>query len=347
MAKGVTLRDVAELAGVSSRTVSNVVNGYAPVAEATRLRVQQAVDKLGYRPNVLARNLAAGRSGQIAVVVPYLDTPYFAELLQGIIRAARVQGYNVLIDQTDGDAEHEKLFLSRGSQHLLFDGVIFSPLGLAQSDLTERDPSLPLVVLGERVSDGSFDHIGIDDVAASLEATEHLLGLGRRHVAAIGDQPYRTGEAAQLRTRGYWLAHERAGLPVREELVVSTPRFNRADGATAMAHLLDLEEPPDAVFCYSDLVALGALHTLASRGLRVPEDVAVVGYDDIEDGRYSNPSVTTVSPDKKVIAETAVERLLKRIGSSTPVPGMEIRAPHRLIPRASTIGRQAAAADGS
>ena len=347
MAKGVTLRDVAELAGVSSRTVSNVVNGYAPVAEATRLRVQQAVDKLGYRPNVLARNLAAGRSGQIAVVVPYLDTPYFAELLQGIIRAARVQGYNVLIDQTDGDAEHEKLFLSRGSQHLLFDGVIFSPLGLAQSDLTERDPSLPLVVLGERVSDGSFDHIGIDDVAASLEATEHLLGLGRRHVAAIGDQPYRTGEAAQLRTRGYRLAHERAGVPVREELVVSTPRFNRSDGATAMAHLLDLEEPPDAVFCYSDLVALGALHTLAARGLRVPEDVAVVGYDDIEDGRYSNPSVTTVSPDKRVIAETAVERLLKRIGSSTPVPGMEIRAPHRLIPRASTIGRQAAAADGS
>ena len=347
MAKGVTLRDVAELAGVSSRTVSNVVNGYAPVAEATRLRVQQAVDKLGYRPNVLARNLAAGRSGQIAVVVPYLDTPYFAELLQGIIRAARVQGYNVLIDQTDGDAEHEKLFLSRGSQHLLFDGVIFSPLGLAQSDLTERDPSLPLVVLGERVSDGSFDHIGIDDVAASLEATEHLLGLGRRHVAAIGDQPYRTGEAAQLRTRGYRLAHERAGVPVREELVVSTPRFNRADGATAMAHLLDLEEPPDAVFCYSDLVALGALHTLAARGLRVPEDVAVVGYDDIEDGRYSNPSVTTVSPDKRVIAETAVERLLKRIGSSTLVPGMEIRAPHRLIPRASTIGRQAAAADGS
>ena len=347
MANGVTLRDVAALAGVSSRTVSNVVNGYAPVAEATRLRVQQAVDKLGYRPNVLARNLAAGRSGQIAVVVPYLDTPYFAELLQGIIRAARVQGYNVLIDQTDGDAEHEKLFLSRGSQHLLFDGVIFSPLGLAQSDLTERDPSLPLVVLGERVSDGSFDHIGIDDVAASLEATEHLLGLGRRHVAAIGDQPYRTGEAAQLRTRGYRLAHERAGLPVREELVVSTPRFNRSDGATAMAHLLDLEEPPDAVFCYSDLVALGALHTLAARGLRVPEDVAVVGYDDIEDGRYSNPSVTTVSPDKKVIAETAVERLLKRIGSSTPVPGREIRAPHRLIPRASTIGRRAAAADGS
>jgi LacI family transcriptional regulator, repressor for deo operon, udp, cdd, tsx, nupC, and nupG len=299
------------------------------------------VDELGYRPNVLARNLAAGRSGQIAVVVPYLDTPYFSELLQGIIRAARVQGYNVLIDQTDGDAEHEKLFLSRGSERLLFDGVIFSPLGLAQADLSGRDPSLPLVVLGERVSDGGFDHVGIDDVAASREATEHLIGLGRRRIAAIGDQPYRTGEAAQLRTRGFRLAHERAGLPVCEELVVSTPRFNRSDGAAAMAHLLDLEEPPDAVFCYSDLVALGALRTLASRGLRVPEDVAVVGYDDIEDGRYANLSVTTISPDKKLIAETAVERLLNRITSPTPIPGLEIRAAHRLVVRESTVGRHA------
>jgi DNA-binding LacI/PurR family transcriptional regulator len=345
MPKGVTLRDVAALAGVSSRTVSNVVNGYAPVSEATRARVQRAVDELGYRPNVLARNLAAGRSGQIAVVVPYLDTPYFAELLQGIIRAARVQGYNVLIDQTDGDAEHEKMFLSRGSQQLLFDGVIFSPLGLAQSDLAVRDASLPLVVLGERVSDGSFDHVGIDDVTASREATEHLLGLGRRRVAAIGDQPYRTGEAAQLRTRGFRLAHERAGIPVREELVISTPRFNRSDGALAMTHLLDLDEPPDAVFCYSDLVALGAMHALAARGLRVPEDVAIVGYDDIEDGRYSNPTVTTISPDKRMIAETAVERLLKRIDNSTPVPGLEIRAPHRLVVRESTVGRGAAPAE--
>jgi DNA-binding LacI/PurR family transcriptional regulator len=341
MGRGITLRDVAARAGVSSRTVSNVVNGYAPVAEATRARVQQAVEELGYRPNVLARNLAAGRSGQIAFVVPYLDTPYFVELLQGIIRAARVQGYNVLIDQTDGDAVHERTFLTRGNQQLLFDGIIFSPLGLAQSDLSVRDPTLPLVLLGERVSDGTFDHVGVDDVTASRQATEHLIGIGRQRIAAIGDQPYRTGEAAQLRTRGYRLALERAGMPVREELIIGTPRFNRADGAGAMAHLLDLDEPPDAVFCYSDLVALGAMHTLASRGLRVPEDVAVVGYDDIEDGRYSNPTITTISQDKKMIAETAVERLLKQISSPVPIPGLEIRAPHRLIVRESTVGRQA------
>jgi DNA-binding LacI/PurR family transcriptional regulator len=337
----VTLRDVAELAGVSSRTVSNVVNGYANVTERTRVRVERAVKELGYRPNVLARNLAQGRSGQIALVVPYLDTPYFSELLQSVIRAAKVSGYNVLIDQTDGDPEHERGFIAHGSRRLLFDGVIFSPLGLDQQALADRDPALPLVILGERTSDGTFDHVGIDDVAASRQATEHLLDIGRNRVAAIGDQPYATGEAAQRRTRGFREAHQARGLPVREDLIIGTPRFNRPDGAHAMAHLLELEEPPDAVFCYSDLVALGAIRAIVSRGLRVPEDIAVIGYDDIEDGRFSNPTVTTISPDKEMIAATAVERLLLRISSATPPPGLELRAPHKLIVRESTVGRSA------
>jgi LacI family repressor for deo operon, udp, cdd, tsx, nupC, and nupG len=334
-----TLRDIAALAGVSPRTVSNVVNGYAPVTERTRAKVQGALDELGYRPNVLARNLARGRSGQLAVVVPYLDTPYFAELLQSIIPTARARGYNVLIDQTDGDPVQERELIERGSRPFLFDGIILSPLGLSQADLAQRDRSLPLVILGERVSDGSFDHVGIDDVTASREATLHLIHLGRRRIAAIGDQPYETGEAAQLRTLGFRQAHERAGRAVDESLIIGTPRFNRADGASAMAFLLDRPEPPDAVFCYSDLVALGAIHTLAVRGLRVPEDVAIVGYDDIEEGRYSNPTLTTISPDKATIASTAVDRLLKRISSDHMLGGLEIRMAHQLIARESTLGR--------
>lgn len=336
-----TLRDVALLAGVSARTVSNVVNGYAAVSQRTREKVERALIELDYRPNVLARNLANGRSGQIAVVVPYLDTPYFAELLQAIIPRARERGYNVLIDQTDGDAAHERELIRRGARMFLFDGMIFSPLGLAQDDLSESDPTLPLVVLGERVSNGVFDHVGIDDVAASREATGHLIELGRRRVAAIGDQPYPTGEAAQLRTRGFRQAHADAGLPVDESLIIPTPRFNRADGAGAMRLLLDRDHPPDAVFCYSDLVALGALHTVLEHGLRVPEDIALIGYDDIEEGRYSNPTISTISPDKVAIAATAVDRLLKRIGSTEPPPGIEVRASHRLIARESTVGRAA------
>jgi LacI family repressor for deo operon, udp, cdd, tsx, nupC, and nupG len=334
-----TLRDVAKLAGVSPRTVSNVVNGYAQVTPATREKVERAIAELGYRPNVLARNLANGRSGQIAVVVPYLDTPYFAELLQAIIPAAGKGGYNVLIDQTDGDRQHEGELIRRGSRGFLFDGMIISPLGLSQQDLSVRDLSLPLVVLGERVSDGTFDHVGIDDVAASRDAVSHLISLGRKRIAAIGDQPYATGEAAQLRTRGFRKAHAAAGLPVDESLIIRTARFNRVDGATAMAALLDRHDPPDAVFCYSDLVASGAIHTILERGLRVPEDIAIIGYDDIEDGRYSHPTISTISPDKTAIAQLAVERLIMRISSGQPVTGVELLAEHRLVPRQSTLGR--------
>ncbi|WP_214404949.1 LacI family DNA-binding transcriptional regulator [Pseudonocardia lacus] len=334
-----TLRDVAQLAGVSPRTVSNVVNGYAPVTERTRRKVEQALAQLDYRPNLLARNLARGRSGQIAVVVPYLDTPYFSELLQGIIPRARERGYNVLIDQTDGDAAHERELIRRAARAFPFDGMILSPLGLDQAALSDRDPDLPLVILGERSSDGTFDHVGIDDVSASRDATAHLIGLGRRRIAAIGDQPYATGEAAQLRTRGYRIAHADAGLDVDESLIVRRPRFNRIDGADAMRQLLARPDPPDAAFCYSDLVALGALRAALQAGLRVPEDIALIGYDDIEEGRYSNPTISTISPDKATIAATAVDRLLQRIAAPTPLPGIEVPAGHRLIARESTLGR--------
>ncbi|GAB3241866.1 LacI family DNA-binding transcriptional regulator [Kineosporia babensis] len=333
------MRDVAELAGVSPRTVSNVVNGYAKVTELTREKVERAIAQLGYRPNVLARHLATGRSGQIVVMVPYLDTPYFAELLQAIIPVARREGYNVLIDQSDGDREHEGQLIGQASHHALFDGMIYSPLGLSQEDLSGRDPALPLVVLGERTSEANFDHVGIDDVAASTEAVQHLIGLGRCRIAAIGDQPYPTGEAAQRRTKGFRAAHAAAGLAVDESLVIGTPRFNRVDGAQAMERLLALENPPDAVFCYSDLVALGAVHTLVRRGFRVPEDVAVIGYDDIEDGRYGLPTISTIAPDKQEIARLAVERLVMRIKSKEPVAGVDLRAGHRLIARQSTLAQ--------
>jgi len=336
-----TLHDVAVLAGVSARTVSNVVNGYAPVTAKTRAKVERALQELDYRPNLMARNLANGRSGQVVVVVPYLDTPYFSELLQAIIPLVRRHGYNVLVDQTDGNREHERDLIRLGKRNFPFDGMILSPLGLAQGDLRDRDLTLPLVILGERSSDGTFDHVGIDDVAASREAVTHLIELGRRRIAAIGDQPYVTGEAAQRRTQGYRQAHAQAGLDVDESLVIITPRFNRADGARAMAALLERPDPPDAVFCYSDLVALGAVHTLLNRGLRVPEDIAVIGYDDIEDGRYSHPTISTISPDKKAIAATAVDRLMLRLGSRSPLAGIEVRAGHSLIARQSTLGAQA------
>jgi LacI family repressor for deo operon, udp, cdd, tsx, nupC, and nupG len=336
------LRDVAELAGVSIRTVSNVVNGYAPVSEPTRLRVQAAVEQIGYRPNVLARNLKQGRSGLVALVVPELDVPYFAELTRAVIGEARRQGFTVVVDQTDGDPERERELILTGSRGTLFDGVILSPMSLSQEDLVNHGPQVPLVLLGERTADGPFDHVGIDNAGAALAATEHLFQIGRRRVAAIGDQPYETGETAQLRTYGYRQAHLAAGRDVDERLIVGCAHFHREDGARAMAQLLDGPgPPPDAVFCFNDLLALGALRTLLARGYRVPEDVAIIGFDDIEDGRYATPSLSTISPDKAQIAHLAVARLTGRMHGAIDTAGTDQWADYQLVERETTSVRPA------
>jgi DNA-binding LacI/PurR family transcriptional regulator len=197
------------------------------------------------------------------------------------------------------------------------------------------------VLLGERIADSAYDHVAIDNVAAARTVTEHLFGRGRTRVAAIGDQPYETGETAQLRTRGYRQAHTAGRRPVEPSLIVPTRRFHYADGAAAMEQLLKLPEgPPDAVFCYYDLLALGAIRTLLTRGIRVPGDVAVAGFDDIEAGRYNTPSLTTISPDKMTIAQLAVDRLIVRLAGQANHEPAELWAPHELVVRESTTGQK-------
>lgn len=182
-----SLRDVAARAGVSVKTVSNVVNGYLHVSAATRDRVQRALDELNYRPNLSARNLRNRRSGIVALALPELDLPYFSELTRCVIKAAESQSWTVLIDQTDGLPERESVVL-QGIRDQLIDGLIFSPLAASREEITARRDDTPMVLLGELVAEGSADHVVIDNVAAARQATEHLIGLGRRRIAAIGDQ---------------------------------------------------------------------------------------------------------------------------------------------------------------
>lgn len=335
---GASLKDVAARAGVSVKTVSNVVNGYVHVSQATRERVQQALDELNYRPNMSARNLRRARSGVIALALPDLTMPYFAELARSVIRVAEARGWTVLIDQTDGLREREQLVLDGIRAHLI-DGLILSPMAIGAADLRARRDMTPLVLLGERVYDGPADHVAIDNVAAAGEATTHLAQIGRRRIAAIGEQPRSPSGVARLRLRGYRAALRRAGVPASPELVAAAPAFQRADGYAAMSRLLDLDEPPDAVFCFNDLLALGALRALAERGLRVPRDVAVVGVDDIEDGRYSVPTLSTITPDKEQIADLAVEALATRLAGRVDDPPRELTAGSHLTVRESSAGR--------
>ena len=335
------LKDVAERAGVSFKTVSNVVNGRA-VRPATRERVQRAIDELGYRPNASARSLRLGRSGVIALALPELSSPYFAELGQCVIAAAEAKGWTVLVDETHGARERE-LEVLRGIRSQLIDGAIFSPLALGREEPGPLNLRIPLVLLGERLFAGQVDHVAFDNIAAARTAVQHLLDRGRQRIAAVGAQTSQTGETARLRLTGWRAALTGAGRDPDARLVVSADAWHRADGYRAARDVLGRGVRPDALFCFNDLLAVGAMRALAEAGVRVPDDVAVIGIDDIEEGRFATPSLTTISPDKLAIAEHSVDLLDKRLTERPGEPGrarvleqQDIETGFELVVREST-----------
>lgn len=333
-----TLRNVAERAQVSIRTVSNVVNGYEHVSEKMRRRVRAAMDELDYRPNLVARTLRTGRTGVLALVVPEIDVPYFSELARNVIDAAAQFGYRVIIDQTGHDHQREQELLGGGDRMMLFDGILFSPL-VTEAELAEMGSktTMPLVLLGEHKFNGRYDHVSIDNVRAATDATQHLIDIGRRRIAAIGEQPSEPYETPQMRTAGYLAALKKAGITPDPLFIRAAIHYRRADGYIATNELLALPNRPDAIFCYSDLLALGALKAIFDAGLRVPEDIALIGIDDIEEGQYSRPTLSTISLDTPFIALRAVERIVAHI-DNPETPAEEVIAPHKLIVRESTSG---------
>lgn len=333
------LKDVAVLAGVSVKTVSNVVNDYPFVRATTRAGVQAAIAQLGYVPNLTARNLRSGRTGVIALAIPQLTAPYFAELAHHVVEAALEYGWTVLVDETGqiddtGLRERERKAAAGIRRHMI-DGVILSPLALSEDDLAQY-ASVPLVLLGERLGSQLADHVAIDNRAAAAELTTHLLSGGRRRIGVIGAQRPPFGHSARQRLRGYRTALEEAGIAYDPELVRMASKWGREQGQANTTRLMSLDEPPDAVFCFNDLLGLGAIRALHDLGLRVPEDVAVVGFDDIEDGRFSVPSLTTIAPDKAGIAREAVARLARRLDADITWEPQEVRVGYRLIVRESS-----------
>lgn len=331
-----TLSDVAARAGVSIKTVSNVVNGTGRVGAATRERVEQVIEELGYRPNVSARSLRHGRSGVIALAVPEIGNQYFAELAELVVKAAEGYGWTVLIDQTEADPDRERLVLQGIRSHLI-DGLLFVPgRMLTPADFAARTDTTPMVLLGERMTRVA-DRVAIDSYAAGRAATEHLIDLGRKRIASIGAAP--SGDAVSRgRYEGYCDALVAAGIRPAARLVMPLRRWRQEKGVEAVERLLSLSKPPDAIFCSNDLLAHGALRALYDHGVRVPEDVAVVGIDDIAENRYTRPSLTSIAPDKRHIAETAVGLLADRLKGSFSSAPREFIAGFHLEVRESTGG---------
>lgn len=331
-----SVKDVARHAGVSWKTVSNVVNGRNYVRPATRERVETAIAELGYRTSLAGRQLRAGRTRLLAVALPELTTPYFASLAHEIIFSAQQRNYTVLITETNATADVERR-VAHGFDTQFADGIILSPVSLDSASVLEAHGPTPLVLLGERIEGSHLDHVTIANETSGREAAEHLLASGCRSLVFIGAQEDRKFGTGWLRMMGFRSALEDAGISHKPISPVPVVQYNRASGDKAVQDLLEAGATFDGLVCGSDLIALGAMHALRRNGLTVPDDVAVLGWDGTQEGLYSNPSLTTISLDVTRIAHEAVELIIHRI-EEPDAPLAEVMVEHTLIARESTTG---------
>lgn len=336
----VTMHDVANLAGVSIKTVSNVINDYQYLRPETRRRVQDAIDTLGYRPNLSARGLRSGRTGVISLIIPDLRNAYFAELADEVMRAADAKGLSVIIEQSNGDRERE-LSLLTGPRTSMIDGILYSVLGLEENDVHLLDRiETPMVLLGERIFHGPTDHVTMRNSESTKAATEYLLSIGRRRIVAFGAHRGEVIGSAGLRLDGYRQALAEAGIDYDDSLVSEVGGWYRFEGAEAMQKLLSAGVDFDAVVAFSDVIALGAMRVMQEAGIRIPEDVAVIGFDDIDETRYTLPTLSTIDPGRAEIARVAVSFLQERIAQGArAIAPREHFADFSIVERESTAVR--------
>ena len=343
-----TIKDVAALAGVSYRTVSNVVNGHRYISDSTREKVEAAIAELGYRPQLAARQLRSGRSNLLTLSVPFVSHPYFAQLAHAVVTQAEQFGYDVVIDETRGLLERE-LRVAAGFRTILTDGILFSPLSIDLERFEAERGATPLVLLGERFRSAKIDSVVVDNVRSSYDATTCLIDGGRRRIGFLGQVQVGTIGAApaDLRIRGFQLALDAASLEADPRHIIAVSRwdqsnpdgdYSREEGYERTRELIEKRngvDDLDGLVCANDLLAIGALRAFREAGISVPGDIAVVGWDNTAEAAFSAPSLTTISPDLNEIARLAIVAMLRRLDDPTAAPQTDI-APYRLVQREST-----------
>lgn len=331
-----TQSDVARLAGVSQTTVSQVLNNSATIAvpPETRRRILDAVEQLGYVPDYTARSLRTRRTMTIVCAIPDIANPFYPAFARGIQDVAEQHGYDLVLANTDGIAEKEQKAV-RLVQQGRADGLIVVLFGLtARALFPLLEIGVPVVRLESQPKAGGplpLDNLYVDIAAAAEQAVAYLLARGHRRIGLIsgGEAPAGAGRLEGYRAA---LTHARHAIDPR---LIASGDFQAEGGYAAMRELLGLDDPPTAVFCANDLMALGALAAARALGRRVPDDVAVVGFDDIPAARLSNPALTSVAQHPDRLGRRAAELLFERLEGSEVGAGRVEAMPFELIIRES------------
>lgn len=332
-----TISDVARRARVTTATVSNVITQRVPVSDKTRARVLQAIEELGYRPNLVARGLAQGKTMSLALVVPTLSNPFFAEVVEEIERVADQHDYQLLLSMTHNSPDEGKRHLERMASRWV-DGFIIMGMAADITDvLTLKDGGKEVVlsVWNQDQRTQTLPIIDIDFRLAGELATRHLVECGHRLIAAIVESPVQL-----TRLKGFETALTEAGLSVCPEYIRHGDSSFES-GYRCTLELLALPSPPTAIFAGNDWMALGAIEAIVGKGLSVPHDIAVVGVDDISQAAHTHPPLTTISIPKREMARAATELLLRYIrGTDIPEEPLKILVSPHLKVRASTTRLQ-------
>lgn len=329
----VTIYDVAREAGVSMATVSRVVNGNPNVKPTTRKKVMSAIERLGYRPNAVARGLASKKTTTVGVIIPDVSSLLYAELARGIEDIATMYKYNIILCDSDHRLEKELQLINTLLEKQV-DGLLFMGSEIKEDHLHAfSTASVPTVLAATRDADNILPAVSIDHMQAAYEATQSLLAHGHKRIAMIGS-PANDPLGGLLRMEGFKKALQDAGI-APDEALIESGNYRYDSGLRIMNAFLQLPEPPTAVFAASDEMAIGAIHAVQDNGLSVPGDVEVIGYDNIRLAEMVRPRLTTVVQPIYDIGAVAMRLLTKYMNNET-VEEHVVLLPHRIQYRQST-----------
>ncbi|MGC6389516.1 DNA-binding transcriptional regulator CytR [Ewingella sp. S1.OA.A_B6] len=327
-----TMKDVAEMAGVSTATVSRALMNPEKVSATTRQKVELAVVEVGYSPHALSRNLKRNESRTILVIVPDICDPYFADVIQGIERTAAENGYLVLIGDCAQQNQQEKTFINLIITKQI-DGMLLLGSDLPFDASKEEQRNLPpMVMANEFAPELELPTVHIDNLTAAYEAVHYLIGLGHQRIGCIAGPD--NMPLCQYRSQGYIQALRRNGLMV-ESSYTAKGDFSYESGALALAELMSQPVPPTAIFCHNDVMAIGAMYQAKKMGLHIPQDLSVVGFDDIKLSQYFDPPLTTVAQPRFQLGRQAMLLLLEQLYGNTVHSGSRLLE-SELIVRGST-----------